>query len=175
MRFTRHLKSIRALRLRAGRPFNSERLGSQSPENCQRWRCLTAQGGNFHSVGAHKEQYYHWFLVLYYAWFPVAPRLISLLAVCACPNNFWSCCPAPTKLDRGVAVSEILTSFKFCENRGTGRDETQKIFCLRGRLQCKFLLIPMILCTLRLVFRHQSAMPWAVLEVGTSLISSSEY
>lgn len=55
--------------------------------------------------------------------------------------------PTSTKLERGVEVSEILTSFKLCENNCTDRDETPKIFHLRGRLQCEFLLfllLPMI-------------------------------
>lgn len=60
MWFTRHLKSIRALRLCAGRPFNSEQHGSLSLENFRGW-AVWPQTGKFHSVEA--NELLAWFLV----------------------------------------------------------------------------------------------------------------
>lgn len=50
-------------------------------------------------------------------------RLIWLLAVrpCPCPKNFWFCCPASSKLDKRVEISETQTSIKCCENNCTDR------------------------------------------------------
>lgn len=61
--FTWHLESIRALRLGAGRPFNSQRRGSLSLENFQRWSHLITQSGKFHSVEANKEHYDYFSLI----------------------------------------------------------------------------------------------------------------